>query len=227
MQMLAGEEVEFTQLTAHPDYEISTSYPFIIRRRKDSKIMKQSPNNAGYLYVSINGNKCELHRIIAEQFVLNNNPQINTEIDHVNGVKTDNRIENLEWISHAENCRRRKKINKKPNEYIESIAGLNVIPITEYNDMPLERYYYDVINEKIYLKTRAKKDKFGPKLHYKIVQPCFHNNLNIITLRTADNKSKSYSYNKFLKFCKHLYQTRAEQVNKPVPTQVLDIKIVD
>ena len=225
--MLAGEEVEFTQLTAHPEYEITTSYPFIVRRKKDSKIMKQSQNNVGYLYVSINGNNYELHRIIAEQFVLNKDPQTNTEIDHINGVKTDNRIENLEWITHAENCRRRKKINKKPNEYIESIEGLNVIPIIEYNKMPLDRYYYDVINEKIYLKTRAKKDKSGSKSHYKVVQPCFHNNLNIITLMTADKKSKSYSYNKFLKFCKDLSQTREEQVVKHGPTQVLDIKVVD
>lgn len=69
------------------------------------KKLSQTKDRNGYLYVSIkigsSRPKFACHRIIAKAFVSGYKEGLHT--NHINGVKTDNRPENLEWVTNEQN----------------------------------------------------------------------------------------------------------------------------
>lgn len=44
-----------------------------------------------------------VHRLVAKAFVKNRYPESNNTVDHINGIKNDNRAENLQWVSLGNN----------------------------------------------------------------------------------------------------------------------------
>jgi hypothetical protein len=70
---------------------------------RSKKFLKPFYNDKGYLKVDIYRKNYKVHRLVAELFIPN--PNNFPEVNHKNEIKTDNRVENLEW------CNRRYNIN--------------------------------------------------------------------------------------------------------------------
>ena len=112
-----NEETEWEELKQDSDYEININYPHQIRKKSNGKILKETIMSCGYLKVSLNQRTLKKHRLIALQFIPN--PDNLPFIDHINHIRTDNRIENLRWCSHIQNDNNKSKTgNGREIEYV-------------------------------------------------------------------------------------------------------------
>lgn len=94
---------EWRLIKGFENYLISSNA--IIKNIKTGRIIKGSLNNKGYIRVDlcVNGKRIvrSMHRLMAETFLPN--PDNKESVNHINGIKSDNRLENLEWCTQQEN----------------------------------------------------------------------------------------------------------------------------
>lgn len=87
-------------------------------RIKNLKLRKD-----GYLEVSLykkgKGKSVQVHRLVAQAFIPN--PTSKLQVNHIDGIKTNNKVSNLEWVSISENAIHSSRVLKnnvrKVNQY--------------------------------------------------------------------------------------------------------------
>ena len=76
-----------------------------IWNRLTNREIGNGPDNKGYPTVTLpNCKRVRIHRLVALAFVDGYEPELT--VDHINGDKTDNRAENLQWLSNADNAKK-------------------------------------------------------------------------------------------------------------------------
>jgi hypothetical protein len=82
---------------------------------KKGRIIKPYMNNSGYLRINLYDNKIKiayyLHRLLAQTFIINTLSK--KEVNHKDGNKLNNNLDNLEWVTSSENKKHAFRIGLK------------------------------------------------------------------------------------------------------------------
>lgn len=110
-------------------YEVTSTG--LVRNKKTGQFLKQSLSTKGYTQVSLYVNQRVITKAIHRLMMISFNPienQKNYQVNHINGIRTDVRLENLEWVSNRENAshsvvRHKKRTSNYPGVCFSSKHG--------------------------------------------------------------------------------------------------------
>jgi hypothetical protein len=107
------------------------------KRSNLTKNLKTTINNCGYKYVILSKNNIQktvtIHRLVAIHFL--ENKENKKCVNHINENKQDNRVDNLEWLTHSENSKYSLKTggnkNVSENHWNCKLSKINVLEINK------------------------------------------------------------------------------------------------
>ena len=134
-----------------PTHYVVSSEGDIKDLRKGDKLEKPKiDKSSGYLMISIkedylpNSFKSNflVHRLVASAFIPNDNPSVNVVVNHKDGNRLNNSVENLEWCTQQYNCIDARNRNNNKNGTITISEAIAVADLLE-----LGKYYFKEIAE--------------------------------------------------------------------------------
>ena len=172
------------------DYEISDVFPYNIRRKKSARMITISVGANGYLYCRLNNKKYLHHRLVALQFIENDDPDNKTDVDHRDHVRTNNNITNLRWVTRSQNIRNRSNVNGRFIEFFDEIPD-DAIAVTKYNSHVLENHYYSSAADSFYCYDQELNS------YRKLCVSITNKGCEIVSARDVDGKQFAIVINKF------------------------------
>ena len=134
---------------------------------KSNSLLVQHETEKGYFRVNVTiDGQCyhrRVHRLVAETYIPNDNPELDT-VDHIDGDKSNNSVENLQWMSRGDNIRKSNSIpvivkdlsteyTKEYNSIYEAANDLSV----PYSSVCRNIFKYGVYVDRIKLMEIRKK----------------------------------------------------------------------
>ena len=137
------------QIEDYPNYSVTKEGRVI--NTKTGRVLKTDTNSCGYLRVTLckdnKPKKFFIHRLVAQELL--ENPDDFPQVNHIDGNKTNNTVENLEWCTqsinqyHAHTNNLQKRFTKVSEQQVKTICellgeGLSVRSISK--TMGISRY---------------------------------------------------------------------------------------
>ena len=142
----------------------SVSNTGLVKRVTTNKIKKPSLNSWGYEVVSLSKPNTKLktilvHRLVAIHFI--NNPESKKQVNHIDGIKTNNNVSNLEWNTTKENLEH-KRINNLGKTLKAKLSATGI------NNSQAKLDEEDVIFIRTNCETKIDIKKFSKELNVSI-----------------------------------------------------------
>lgn len=103
------------------------------------KLLKGILDVNGYVYVFFKKSKCyKIHRLVAIHFIPN--PENKPQVNHINGIHNDNRLENLEWVTNGENQIHSYRVLGKKSNVLKGSSS-NFSKLSENNVLEIRQLY--------------------------------------------------------------------------------------
>lgn len=155
------------------DYEICDEYPYNIRKKSNGKVIVERINDKGYYCCYMNAKQYKKHRIVASQFIENDDPDNKTMVDHINHNRADNHISNLRWVIRADNVRNMATLQGEEVNILDELPE-TAEQLESYGSHWFDGLYIDYEERKLYLHNGVNYRELIPRSsHGSTVYYCY------------------------------------------------------
>lgn len=182
--------MEMKQIKDFEDYFITDDGR--VYSNKTKKYLKYNINKGYRCVTLLNNGKRKLafiHRLVADYYIPN--PENKPTVNHINHIRTDNRLENLEWATYPE---QNDEIWKERQS--EAHKGQHSSPETEFKPTTVYQYTLDGKLVKIWLGGGAEAERVGGYSKECISRVCLGKQEKHRKFKWSYKKMGDYSPNK-------------------------------